>query len=302
MDVAKNSAQFAVAYDGEALKDHTIDVRDLAPALLGIGKLFEEANRVLNGDRAQVRVKLKATGEGSFDVILDVVQSLGRQLESLLLNQHVQTAIHLKTLIGLGRTVGTSLLGALSWIRGREAKKLSETEAEVTLGIDGETLVIPILVVRLMEDVPVRMAINRMLEPLQRVGIDTFKAMDGLGAIPSCEITKEQLAYFAAPEQKVLDQELPERTWTSAYTIVSLTFKEENKWRLSDGQAVISATILDKDFLERVDRGLSFSKGDVLVCEIRQRQTHTAEGLRTEYDVIRVDEHKPAPKQYKLFT
>jgi hypothetical protein len=123
------------------------------------------------------------------------------------------------------------------------------------------------------------------------------------GAVPSVEIGKEHLAYFAPPSQETIVEVLPDRTWVSAYTIVSLAFKEENKWRLSDGSsATIAATILDEGFLKDVDQRLiSFAKGDALVCEIRQRQVHTPDGLRTEYEVIKVIEYKPAPRQYKLF-
>lgn len=297
-----NSAQFTVTYDGEALRDHEIDVRDLAPALLAIGQLFEGANRVLNGERAQISVKLRATGEGSVEVALDLVQSFGRQIESFLLSTHVQAAINLRDLVGMG-ACGLGLVATLKWLRGRKPKKLSEKEEQVTLSVDAETLVVPVAVIRLMEDIPVREALERVLSPLRRDGIDTFQMKDSGGAVPSVEITREQLAYFDPPSIEAANEEkLPERRWTSAYTIVSLSFKEENKWRLSDGQAVISAAILDEDFLKRVDqRLLSFSKGDVLVCQIRQRQTQTPEGLRTEYDVIHVDEYKPAPKQYKLF-
>jgi hypothetical protein len=303
MSVANpNSAQFTVTYDGEALRDHEIDVRDLAPALLAVGKLFEDANRVINGDRCDVRVRMKATGEGSIDVALKVHQTLGQQLESILTSPHIQAAINLKDLIGIGVGATAGVLFVLKWLRGRKAKRLDEADGQITLGVDGETLSIASDVVRLMEDVPVRNDIQKMLAPLQNKGIDIFQTKESAGAVPSLEITKEQLAYFDPPKmEEMIVEELPERTWTSAYSIVSLAFKDDNKWRLSDGEAIISASILDKNFLAEVEKDRPFSKGDILICEMKQRQTHTSSGLRSEFDLVRVVEHRRAPRQYKLF-
>ena len=126
--------------------------------------------------------------------------------------------------------------------------------------------------------------------------------MKANGSIPVFEIVKDEVSYFETPAQASVSEPLPEQVVTGAYTIVSLSFKEDNKWRLSDGQsATISATILDKNFESRVDQGLPFAKGDVLICRIRHRQTHVPDGLRNEYDVMEVVDYKPAPRQYKLF-
>jgi hypothetical protein len=77
-----------------------------------------------------------------------------------------------------------------------------------------------------------------------------------------------------------------------------LAFKEENKWRLHDGNSGISARIEDETFLCLVDsNALSFAKGDILICNVRVTQTQTREGLKTEYTVARVADHKPAPRQ-----
>ena len=78
-----------------------------------------------------------------------------------------------------------------------------------------------------------------------------------------------------------------------ALSIVSVVFKEDNKWRLSDGNNVFSVTISDVQFLEQIDEGaVSFSKKDILVCEMRTVQWETNSGLLTEYEVVKIIEHR----------
>ncbi len=61
---------FRIGFDGPSVDNGEIDVADLAPPLLALGEFFEAANRALNKDRADVKLKVKATEKGSFVALL----------------------------------------------------------------------------------------------------------------------------------------------------------------------------------------------------------------------------------------
>src|SRR5262249_38676432 len=74
-----------IAYDGPAMKDRSMDVRDLAAALLALGDLLQGANRVVNGDKATLAVRVQADfTTGSFDIGLTLVQGVMSHLAGLL--------------------------------------------------------------------------------------------------------------------------------------------------------------------------------------------------------------------------
>ncbi|WP_210176106.1 hypothetical protein, partial [Agrobacterium bohemicum] len=134
-------------------------------------------------------------------------------------------------------------------------------------------------------------------DPLKKEGINEFKVLEAKRVVEV--VNKSEATYFVAPEPdgKVLLEDVRK----AAFSIVSLAFKEDNKWRLHDGNSQISAIIEDKDFLYKVDhQQISFTKGDVLVCQVRVTQTQTGAGLKTEYAVIKVEQHIRSPQQMDL--
>lgn len=296
-------AEFKIAYDGEALRSHIMDVRDLAPALLAFGKLFDESNRVLNGNKTTVKLQVKATSPASFDILFQLDQSFIEQVTGLLTGDMVTSALNLLTIMGFATTgIGASTYSLLWLIRKLQGKKPTlikdKKDGTVEIKYDSETFIVPIELLRLYQDIAVRKAAQEILEPLKNDGIDTFKVINN--NITVNVINKSEVIYYQLPE--VQDEVILESDKKAAYSIVSLAFKEDNKWRLYDGNSTISVTMTDEDFLYQVDNNLvSFAKGDILICEVKTIQYRTETGLRTEHEVLKVVEHKQAARQLKLF-
>jgi hypothetical protein len=301
MDVASpNSAQFAVAYDGEALKDHTIDVRDLAPALLGISDAFDAANKCINGDRASVSVTVKANREGSFVIDFHLVQALtlARQVTSFLSGDKVTAAANLAGILGFCGISGVGVIGLIKAIRGRKATKTDIGGGKVRIELPGETA-IEILkeVATLYENSDVRRGLERTLKPLRQDGIDTFKIMQGKEAIET--ISKDEIALFNEPTVVNPVEHFISEPQKRVLQIISPVFgREMNKWRLFDGGNNIYATVLDAEFLASIHAGRAFAEGDSLVCDVVTNQVISADGtLRLTHEIVKVHEHRPRPTQ-----
>lgn len=56
----KSEVNFRVTYDGPALQAHVMDVRELAPAMIAMADLLKVANEELYGDKADVRIAVRA--------------------------------------------------------------------------------------------------------------------------------------------------------------------------------------------------------------------------------------------------
>ena len=84
------------------------------------------------------------------------------------------------------------------------------------------------------------------------------------------------------------------------FTIVNLAFKENNKWRVSDGSTTYMAAVIDTDFLAQIDKNeIAFSKSGQLVCQFQTTQWQTDTGIKSEYRITKVEKYIP-PSQLTL--
>ena len=299
MAKAMNSkATFKVFYSGSALDSGQMDVRELAPALLAMGSLLEECNRVLNKDKTDISVRVKKFEDGSFGISFEVVQGFISALTEIFSCDTTTAALNIIELLGLSAGGGVGLFKLIKRARGRKpqkAKVLEDGNIEIDFSDNVEIVSKPVFDLYL--DIKVRQQIEQVLKPLTVQGIDNFYAKDGDQIQES--VNESEYPYFRTPE---IEEELVgEEEITALYSIHSLSFKEDNKWRLSDGANTFYVTIKDEDFLRKVNENLiAFSKGDILKMQVHIVTWETRDGIKTEYVASKVLDHKSAARQLKL--
>ncbi len=297
-----SQSHFRLTYDGPALAAHTMDVRELAPALLAVGDLLEAATRALNGDRVKPQINVRASFQaGSFGIDFSLAVDWALRIRDVFASEDASAmanALAILSAIGfLAKPGKKGLIGVLRWIRGRQIEKIETFDGSARIHVEQERLEVDLAVIALLRDLAVREALDSILVPLDRDGIDTFAC--GTDSDFSEILHKEDRPWFHPPS--IEDDLILDDVRKMAFSIVSLAFKDDNKWRLYDGAATIHATISDPGFLARVDQNVErFAKGDLLICQVRVRQWQTASGARTEYEVMEVLEHRQAARQIRL--
>ena len=289
-----SQAHLDIVYDGPALAEGSMNVRDLAPAMMAIDGFFDAANRLTNGERAKVNVNVRATSANSFHVFFEVAQSLeAADVLKANIGDFLTTAKDLKELlIGGSVSVGGGIIWLIKRLRGRKPQVEKVNEDLYKLTVDDETYNVPMQLLRAYQNAEIRRNIQGMVRPVKEPGIDYFKLQESNQTVQ--EVTKDDVDAFDVPEHEelILDEES-----RHAFSIVSLVFKENNKWRLTDGANTYSVLMKDEAFQQMVDaNSVAFAKGDVLVCDLRtiQWQVEAGVGVKTEYEVTKVVQHRTA--------
>lgn len=296
---------FRLTYDGPGLREHEIDVGDLAASLIAVGQMVKSANRAINGDRLDVRVKVRSTGDGSFWVEIAVYgKGMWGAIADLVTGKDVDAVLKLLQIMGLvcvgGKMATMGAIAVIREIRGRRIRRVERKGDSVEIEVeDGTVIEAEELTSRVVLDPPFRAALERVaVEPLLTEGIDEC-IISGTGV--SERITREDARSFVAPSTS--ENTIFENLFPKVFSIDTLSFKPGKKWRLSDGHGRSTLVdVEDQDFIGRVERSeVRFAKGDLLYCDVRETARETPRGLKAEYAIVRVREHRPASRDQANF-
>lgn len=302
------SEKIQLRYDGPILASHSMDVGDLAPALLAFGNLCKEANKTLNGDRSSVKVMMNADVQANcITVSLDVVQSVIEHAKALLTEENISTAKEiLGYILGGGATAGASV-GVLQLLKIQSNRKVKEettitdSDGNNTISIkfegDNNTVIVSPQVAQLAANKKVITAVQGVVAPVANIdGIDS--AEFDIGGKKRLQIDKD----FAKSISTIIPVEEEHTEDVSVVVghiiIHSPTFAPDSKiwsFKYSDKieQIDISETTIAKDVLARGKCVV----GDTYRVKMEVTEKKSGRGYKNFYKIKEVLDFIPGQEQ-----
>ena len=286
--MANAEFNFNLVYDGEDLAAGTIDARDLAPALIAFADLVDHGGRVIAPEMPRLTVRVRAGfRKGSFDVALELANAYDKFV-TLFSGNQVQAWTAVCSILGLS---GVGLWQLLKRAKGRKPNVVEiERSEKVRITLDGgETEEIPKELWTLFNHVPTRRAIEQIVDPVTKEGIDQLEIRQK--GQPVVTVSKEEAPYYKSLTEH--EGEQVSDNPNVLLTIVSPSFREGNKWRVHDGTRTMWVAVEDASFNAKIDAGSeAFRKGDILYVTLRTRQWIDAGELKAEQSIVEVHRHE----------
>lgn len=301
-----NTARITIAYTGPLVDDGTMDVRDLGPALMALGKLVNDANKILNNDTSSIAVNVNADFQkGSFEIAFDCVRTISEQLTSLF--TPTVTVDKILEYLGLASTLGfPSLVDLIKWGYNKVIKSVkNNNDGTVTItDSNNENMVVNINIVNIYKNIGIRESYDELLKPTQRDGIESFEVRDYSNGEKKVvqSITKEISKAFEFNSSTIEDDTKISVQESDQWVKLLKVDFEDLKWRLQSGELKYYATFQDESFLNDIEAGrISFTKGDMLKVRLEQTQTVKPDGtIKNDYKVIKVLDIQKRAKEIPL--
>lgn len=301
-----NKRKITIAYTGALVDDGIMDVSDLGPALIALGKLVNSSNEVLNNDNSSIAVKVNADFQkGSFEITFECIRTFVDQVASLFTG--TTDIDNILKYLGLANTLGMPTLADLiKWAYKKTiVRATNNSDGTVTLTDESQTsITVHANVVNIYQSPKVRESYAELVNPVKREGIDSFEVRDysEKERIVVRNIDKDDVDSFefdiATAESKERELVQASDQWVK---LLKVDF-ENLKWRLQSGENKYYATIADEEFSNHVANGdISFTNGDSLLVRLEQTQTIKSDGtIRNEYRILKVLEIQKRPKPIPL--
>lgn len=162
--MSSENAHFSIIYDGEGLAEGSIDAKDLAPALLALAEVVDEAQPLVPELDARISLRVRSNFErGSFEIHLELAK-LYQQLVGLFSGQDATAFANLFQIIGIAGVAG--VLGLFQLIKRAKGRKTTSVTIErservkITFEGDAEPVEVDQRTWKLFQNLRVRKAIE----------------------------------------------------------------------------------------------------------------------------------------------
>ena len=278
--------KISLRYVGSAVEAGNMDVYDVASNMVAFSEFAMLSAKALYGSEAKVSADVAGFGRGSF--VTDILVSVAVPALNLL---SVIAPADLWTVVRESIEVWKHLKGEPP----KEVVAISNNTVAVTNN-SGQVIQVQNATFNVVVSEKGSDTVQKFVKgALSKDGLDSVQL--GAENEDTVSVSKHESRFFipVTAEESIVDHVL-----RMGLIVESPTFKSDLKWRFFDGQNSFHAEILDKEFLERVDAGERFGKGDVLRADVQIKQVQRGMSLAVERRVLKVVEHKVAPQQMSL--
>ena len=307
--------QAIIRYDGPALENHQMDINELAPALLALGDLIRDSNRILNGGETSVRVLVSAdTEQQCFQLGFDVLQSLGDQIMNLIGQEGVKDAKEILEWIGIitgvGGAVTASVFGVLKFLAWTKKDNITyHIEAKegsiVYIADNGASINVPPPVHQLLQSPEIIKNAQRVIEPVDSDGINKLEFEQG-GRITH-EISEVEAKDILNLRPSWVIEDIQETEHVSeirtSVRIKRAIYEGGGKWTIIY-QKPVEAKISDEDFVKKFQSGnVKAPPRSILDVDLIVSVPVDADGIATgkpNYEISKVHEVTLPPEQKSL--
>jgi hypothetical protein len=236
-------------YDGAALAEHSISLDTLSDALSGLSSLVKEVHHDLNGDDADLDVRIEAGfEEGSFEFILNVIEN---------------TNLSTLAAIGFGAPVlAGGLIGALKWLKGEKIERISFNADGNCLVFkeDGEHIEVPGYLKDILVSPGVRKSVKKLIQsPLNKDGVEVFEVLSQESRDQFTLVEEHEAICFKNHRKPVIDKvEEPEKFDDILITFLSVHADKKSGWRINWDDEIVTVNIADMDFFKRISNETIF--------------------------------------------
>lgn len=284
---------FKIKFDGEK---HQIDANLLVNNLIHTTTIIQELNRNLDSGK-KIEIKIKALEKGSFLIHIDLIETVLDGLKNLLTRENAETAGAI-----IGAFVG--LIELKKFLKGKEPKSKENSGNKVKIENEkGDVIYVENFVQNVYQNnTVVKDALSQSFETLENDSSITGYEVTDKNEKPLIRVDRNEFEYMSLKSDEILDGE---RITTIAATlnIIRISFEEKLKSDFYFKGNKISVKINDPEFYERVDKGESFAKGDILEVELEIKQVFESSVntfINKSYKVNRIIRHIGRNEQSKL--
>lgn len=285
----KESTRYTFKYHSDS---DSIDLNTLLTSQIHFGTILSEIKNEIAGDTdLSIRIKPLEKGNVPFDIILNV-----SWLKQLLQPDNIAYASGIITVL-------VGLFQIRMWLKGEKPTSIEIEDEKIIIKKGDLVLTVPKKTYLIYErNTTIDIAMKKGFEAIEKDEEVTSIEIQDEKKVPLITVPRENFEDFISPNELFESLVKKEPVRQETLTIFKVVFDKGYKWQFYMNGRKISASIPD-NFMDRIDKGERFAKGDTLVAEVEVEKVYDKTldiYVEKDFKILNVIEHKPRAEQGKL--